>query len=84
MIVIEMKGRYIDRRAALSCRRGKVDKPSKWAACGLIVIGLGIMFTPAVLGAVFISPLGAVVWVVMGLCWLVEGVKTIKEWLKDG
>lgn len=48
----------------------------------MVVIGLLIMIIPAILGLKFISPLGAVIWVVIGLFWLIEGVKTIKEGTK--
>ena len=49
----------------------------------MVAIGMFIMLIPAILGLKFISPLGAVIWVVIGLLWIIEGVKTIKECAKQ-
>lgn len=86
LIVKPTKPTYTARRASLDfsfiLRRIKADKPSKWAGWWMVVIGLLIMLIPAILGLKFISPLGAVIWVVLGLCWLIEGIKTLKECAK--
>lgn len=68
---------YADRKASLTVKRVKVDKPLKWAGGWMIAIGLLIMFTPAILGLDFISPLGAVIWIAIGIYWLWEGLKAI-------
>ncbi|KAF5039119.1 hypothetical protein DSECCO2_547310 [anaerobic digester metagenome] len=67
---------YADYRASLKARI-KSDKPSKWAGRWMVVVGLLIMFTPAILGLEFISPLGAAIWIVTGIYWLWAGLKQI-------
>lgn len=51
-MVVEMKGRYIDRRAALSCRRVKADKQyCKGEGVFNLLTGALMAFVPALTDA---------------------------------
>ncbi len=82
MFVVEMKGRYIDRRAALSCRRVKVDKQHRQGEGAFNVLtGMLMAFVPALLDA---TVLPALFIYIGSICFLVAGVrKLIKEWFKN-
>lgn len=78
MIVVEMKGRYIDRRAALYCRRAKVDKQHRQAE-GVFNVLTGVLmaFVPALLNT---TVLPALFFYIGSICFLVAGVKKIKPY----
>ena len=58
MLVVEMKGRYIDRRAALSCRRVRADKQhGKGEGVFNVLTGALMAFVPALFGATVLPAL---------------------------
>ena len=82
MIVVEGKGRYIDRRAAINCRRAKADKQRRrWAGVLNLLTGALMMPVPALLGA---SAVPMLLIYTGGICFMAAGAKRLRrELLKD-
>ncbi len=79
MIVIEGKGRYIDRRAAINCRRAKADKQRRrWAGVLNLLTGALMMLVPALLGA---SAVPMLLIYTGGICFMVSGARKIVRML---
>lgn len=77
MFVVEMKGRYIDRRAALSCRRVKVDKQHrKGEGVFNVLTGVLMALVPQSLRA---DVLPALLIYIGSICFIVAGIKKARR-----
>lgn len=76
MIVKSTRPTYAQHRAALKTRARpakQLHRDGRW----MIVMGLLILFIPGILGPDFISPAGAVIWMIIGIYWLSAGLKAV-------
>ena len=77
MIVVEGKGRYIDRRAALNRRRAKADKQRRrWAGVFNLLTGALLMPVPALLGA---SAVPMLIILIGGVGFMVAGARKLRK-----
>ena len=77
MIIKPTTPTYADRRASLKVRKSKRDEPDKCVGRWMIAIGLLIMLAPAIVGLPYFAPLGAAIWIIVGLYWLWAGLKAV-------
>ncbi len=79
MIVKPTTSTYRDLRASLNIRHEFTRQDGVW----MVFIGFIIAFMSAFLGLKFISPLGAVVWSLMGTGWVWAGTRIIMKGVKS-